>query len=250
MNLLIQGVNNFNVSERLKSYIGKRTEKLSYFKNHINEIHFHITEEKHEFKIDVNLSLRKLGSYKFETKDKDLHSAIDKIVHKIDVKINREKSKIQDHSKASHEEVVQFFYEHEENMPEPTTEIEVDTKPTTLVDAYLMLKDESTEFIGFYLVNKEDNNSVAFLRKVSEDVFYLLSKKDDKSYTEYSLKVSATTCEIDKEIRSIDLPKFNLLAAQKDILDNDFHFDLFANSANNKISLLYKEGNGKWFLLS
>jgi len=50
-------------------------------------------------------------------------------------------------------------------------------------------------------------------------------------------------------VRAISLEKHNLLSAQKKILDQDYHFDLFINS-DNKISFLFKENNGKWVVMA
>ncbi|HOV15537.1 MAG TPA: ribosome-associated translation inhibitor RaiA, partial [Spirochaetota bacterium] len=218
MNLLIQGTHGFVVSEKTKAYISKRIEKIYYFKSHISDVSIHITEEKFNFKIDITLNLTKLGSYKFEATDKELYNAIDKVVHKMDVKINREKTKIQDHSKASHDEVVEFFYEHEENKPEPTRVVEINQKPQKLSDAFLLAKDASINFMGFYFLQDGKTEVPVFLRKIDNDVFYLLQMKDNSNYGEFSLKISKNSCEIDKEIRNIPLKKLGLFQAQKDIL--------------------------------
>ena len=246
MNLLIQGAHGFVVSEKTKAYISKRIEKINYFKNHISDINIHIAEEKFNLKIDVTLNLSRLGTYKFEASDKELYNAVDKVIHKMDIKINREKTKIQDHVKAGHEEVIEFFYEHEQNKPEPTRVVDINQKPQKLFDAYLLAKDAQINFMGFYLIQDGKNETPAFLRKIDSDTFYLLKMKDNSSYTEYSLKFGESNCDLDRDIRSITLKKLNLLQAQKDILENDFPYDIYIDAPTDKINLLYKEGNGKW----
>ena len=250
MNLIIQSSKNFTVSEKMKSYIKKRLEKLNYFKNHIMEINFHLDTEKYISKVDVTLSLKKLGVQKFEVTDREMYNAIDKIVHKMDVKINREKTKVQSHNKPGHEEFVEFFNDHESNNPEPTENVKVSSKPTTLNEAFLQMKQNSDDFIGFMLIEKENSLSPAFLRKLDDNILYLFKRKDDNTYQEYSLTVTEDEVKIDNEIREIKLSKMSIIEAQKDILMLDYHFNLFVDSSSKKIGFLFKEGNGKWKLIS
>jgi putative sigma-54 modulation protein len=105
MEIKIQGAGNFTVSDKIKEYLEKRLEKLDYFKGHIDKISFHLENEKQSCKVNVTLSLKKLGFHKFEADAEDMYSAIDKAVHKMDVKIEREKTKIQDHSSLGHGEL-------------------------------------------------------------------------------------------------------------------------------------------------
>ncbi len=250
MNLIIQGSKNFNVSERIKSHIKKRAEKLNYFKTHIQEINFHLDAERFNFKVDVTLSLKKLGVHKFKAVAPEMYTAIDKVIHKIDVKINREKNKIQSHAKPGHEEFVQFFNHHEKKEPEPTEIIEINTKPTILQDAFLQMKSSNLDFYGFYLVEKDNDPAPAFLRILDDNTCYLFKRKDDTTYTEYSLIINDKgNIEINKKIRDIKLKKFDLFNAQKDILKDEYHFDLFIDKTNNKISFLFKESHGKWILI-
>jgi putative sigma-54 modulation protein len=247
MNLIILGSNNFNVSEKTKTYIKKRIEKLNYFKNHINDINFHISEEKHDFKIEATMVLKKQGTHKFSSLDKELYNAIDKLVHKMDIKINREKTKIQDHhSKAGHEDMVDFYYEHDKNMPEPTVSVESDKKEMKLQDALQELKNNKDDFFGFIEKDNGKKESLSFLRQTHEDVVYLLKRKSESAYGEFSLNQNGS---INKEIREISIDKLSILDEQKIILDQDDYFNIFINTANNKLALLYKEGNGKWKIL-
>jgi len=249
MNLIIQGSKNFNVSERIKSHIKKRAEKLNYFKNHIQELNFHLDAERYNFKVDAILSLKKLGIHKFRAVAPEMYTAIDKIIHKIDVKINREKKKIQSHAKPGHEEFVEFFDHHEKNEPEPTEINEINTKPTALHDAVLQLKESKKDFYGFYLLDQTNAPSPAFIRVLDDHIIYLFTKKNDSTYTEYSLISDKEPVTIDKKIRDIKIKKISLLQAQKNVLNNEYHFDIFIDKQNDKIGFLFKEAHGKWILI-
>ncbi|MCK4796170.1 MAG: ribosome-associated translation inhibitor RaiA [Spirochaetes bacterium] len=250
MEIRMQGTNSFTVSQRIRDYILKRVEKLNYFSSHINEISFHLAKEKLVYRITGTLSIRKSGVYQFESTADEMYTAIDKIVHKIDVKIIREKSKLQKHNKLGHQEVVEFFYEHENNVPEPTKNIGLFNKPITLLDAYLQMKVEGVDFYGFNLLQGDDMITPTFLRILDDNVVYLFKKEEVDSYNEYSLKTSDKIVEEDKKIRNIILKRLSLLDAQKGILEQDYHFNIFINNASDKINFLFKEGNGKWKLIS
>lgn len=254
MNLIIQGSSSFSVSERMKKYIEKRLKKLNYFDQHIDEIKFHLdAEKKHTYKIDAIIITHKFGTYKFHASDREMYTTIDKIVHKMDVKIYREKTKIKNHSKPGHHEevITEFFTEHERDEPEPTKMIELNQKPTTLQDAYLHMVQENSDFFGFnYIKDEKEAAEPAFLRKLEDDITYLFTKQDDINYIEYSLTGDNTKVEVADVVRTIPLKKLNLLSAQREVLKQDYFFGMYIDSSSEKVSFLLKEGNGKWKLMS
>lgn len=115
MNIKIHGKNNFEISDRIKDYITKRVEKLNYFESHLGEINFNLEAKKVNYKINAICTIHKLGTFKFEASASDMYTAIDKVVHKIDGKIIREKSKMQKHNKWGHQEVADYLNEKEAN---------------------------------------------------------------------------------------------------------------------------------------
>ena len=250
MDIKIQGSGSFNLSSKIEEYIKKRVEKLNFFKTHIEKITFHLESEKLIYKITATLIMKKFGTYKFEASANEMYTAIDKIIHKMDVKINREKSKIQNHNNLGHQEVVELFFEHDKNMPEPTKEISIEKKPTTLLDAYLQMKLDESTFHGFTLVQADNTVSPAFLRKIEDDHIYLYKQESGNAYSEYSLKPTDNTISEEEKIRTIELKSMTLLDAQKDVLEQDYHYNVYIDEANNKINFLLKEGNGKWKLIS
>lgn len=249
MNVKVQGSNNFSVSERMKTYIMKRLKKIHYFQDHINDINFHLYDEGHDRKVDVTLATRKFGVYRFQAAAREMYTAIDKAVHKMDVKIYREKSKITSHNKPGHQDMVKFYTEHEQNIPEPTSTEDILAKPTKLQDAYLHMKAEGKDFFGFTMLLENDESYPAFLRYLEDNILYLFRYKDKENYLEFSLETSDDSVEYDEEVREISLKTQSLLDAQKEVLENEYHFDLFIDSSSDKVSFLFKEENGKWKLL-
>ncbi len=50
-------------------------------------------------------------------------------------------------------------------------------------------------------------------------------------------------------MRNIALSTMSLVDAQKDILSQDEDSDVFVETTNNRVSFLFKEGNGRWKLI-
>ncbi len=251
MTLKVQGTKNFTVSDRMKAHIEKRISKINYFKTHILEIDFHLEREKLDCRVDVTIVTHKFGTMQFSATDREMYSAIDKVIHKIDVKINREKSKITDHGKMSHEDLVVFYNEHESNNPEPTAHVDINTKPTTLEDAYLEMTSSKSDFLGFTYLAADKKPSSAFFRKLDDDVVYLFIKESDSSYVEYAIDAKdPNSVKMAEKIRSINLKKLSLIAAQKEVLEKEYFFDIYIDAGSLKVSFLFKENNGKWVVLA
>jgi putative sigma-54 modulation protein len=250
MEIKIQGSTTFTLTESIKNYIEKRIEKLNYFQSHIDKISFHLETEKLLYKINATLSIKKFSLLKFEADAEEMYSAIDKIIHKMDVKIHREKTKIQDHSNLGHEGVNELFVEEEDNKLPAIKHIELSTKPTTLYDAYLQMKAEELNIFGFNMINDDNIIAPAFLRKVEDEVVYLLRQDKEESYSEFLLKIGKEQLKEGKKLRNFLLNKINLSDAQKDILDQEYYYNIFIDLNNNKINFLSKLENGKWLLIS
>ena len=78
---------------------------------------------------------------------------------------------------------------------------------------------------------------------------YIFQQKNDDSYIEFPIKIEKESIKHGKKIREIKLKKMNLLEAQKNILNQDYHYNIYID-ANNQINFLLKEDNGKWILIS
>lgn len=242
MNLIVQGSKNFMVSDKMKKVIEDKVTKFDFFKEHIKEINFHLDKEKINFKVDVTMITHKLGTYQFSATDTVMYNAIDKVVHKIDVKIYREKGKLQKHS-SEREAYIESLAEQTEEKPQPTIKIEMSVKPMDATEAYLNLKNDSSDFLGFIDVM---SGAPSYLRKAGEDVFYLI-KPDGENYGVYQLKIEGETASSGEKVREIKISDKTLLGAQNDIMAQDYHFDLF-RTQENKIVFLFK-GSNKWFAI-
>lgn len=249
MQITIQGSKNFHVSDRMKDYINKKLVKLNYFKNTINDIDFHLDAEKHFFKITSILTFKKFGPTKMETSAEEMYTAIDKIIHKLDTKIQREKSRIQDHNTPGHMEIIEKLDEHEITQAEPVRQVELEQKPATLSDAILQMNMKNIDYYGFNLLDENEKCAPALLRKADDETTFLFKKEKNDNYSEFVLKISKNNIKLDKKIREIELKTMGLLDAQKFIIKDEFYYNIFLDNDNN-INFLLKESNNKWDLIS
>jgi hypothetical protein len=111
------------------------------------------------------------------------------------------------------------------------------------------MKKNQNYYFGFNLISDKEEAAPAFLRKLDDDVVYLIKKSDDTNYKEYLLITDDENISIGNEVRNIALSTMSLVDAQKDILSQDEDSDVFVETTNNRVSFLFKEGNGRWKLI-
>jgi putative sigma-54 modulation protein len=250
MKIDVQGSKHFVISDRIRAYIKKRVSKFEYFASHLGEVVFHIDQEKYIHIVEATVPVNKLGVHHFKADAREVYTAIDKVIHKIDIKINKDKKKLQNHHHAGHEEVVNFFTHHEEDKPEPTREFSIIQKPTPLDEALLQIKETDKDCFGFVLLQEGSQPTPAFLRRLDGDVLYFYGPSGQDSYAEYDVS-SGTTEDLDQvRLREFNLKRTSLLGAQRSVLEDEHHFQVFENSDTEKVSFLLKEGHGKWNLFA
>lgn len=248
MKITIQGSKNFHLSERIKEYINKKAAKLNYFKETINQIDFYLDAEKHIYKASAVLTFKKFGPSKFETSAEEMYTAIDKLIHKMDVKIQREKSRIQDHSNPSHAEVIEKIVPSTADSKNNIKHVALEQKPSTLDDAILQMKARKIDYYGFNLIGDDGKIAPAFLKKMDDEVVYLFKSEKGK-YAEYLLRLDKDLVKENKRLRDIELKAMSLPDAKESILSGDFYYNIFIDN-ENKINFLLKEEAEKWQVIS
>jgi len=97
MNVEIKGIH-YSVSDETKKFIEKKLEHISYAKDHIIDLLFTITKEKHNYKIDCNIHFRWGKSAHLSLESIELYEGIENFIHKLELKIRKEKEKISSHN--------------------------------------------------------------------------------------------------------------------------------------------------------
>ncbi len=101
----IKGVH-YDIGENTREFITNKLEKVSYAAEHVMDLSFTLTKQLKDWKAEVKLNLRWGIPIYMEEVAYNLHEALEKLIDKLDVKISKEKDKIQDHH-------------HEKIRPEP-----------------------------------------------------------------------------------------------------------------------------------
>ncbi len=99
MNLELKGVH-FDVKDETKEFIDKKIERIEYAHDMIVDLLLTMTKEKRDFNCEVNINFRWGVSSHIKVRSFELHEGLDKLFDKIDLKVKKEKSKVQEHKGA------------------------------------------------------------------------------------------------------------------------------------------------------
>jgi len=250
MKLAISGVDNYTINEVIENYIKKRIKKLSHLEKSINSISIKLDHYKRGMKNgEASLDTAHWGTFRFSTTDKDTMHLIDKLIHMIEMKLNKEHDKIVDKNRLTRKE--SFFFNHSKGIPESTTYIAVDPTIKNIEEAYLHLtsepNDNEPDSLGFILSDK-----VVFMLKLSNDNIYLIAPKEyeDNVFGIYFIEDGKFLIDPNYEIGEITLSKMTLLDAQKSVIENNINYTLFLDDKRDMLSFLIREIRGSWTLIS
>jgi len=96
MNLEITGIH-FNVSDEIRQAIEKKLSRLEFAQSFIIDLLFKLIKENRAYKAEVTINFRWGSSAHISVDGFDVYEELDKLFDKIEAKIKKEKSKIQDH---------------------------------------------------------------------------------------------------------------------------------------------------------
>jgi putative sigma-54 modulation protein len=98
MNVEIKGIH-LAMNEKIKSYVDKKMQRLDFAKDHIVDFLINFAKEKSLYKFEATINFRWGTSVHVGIDGFDLYQGIDSLFDKLEAKIEKEKSKIQDHRK-------------------------------------------------------------------------------------------------------------------------------------------------------
>ena len=96
MNTDIKGVH-MDVGRHVRDYLDKKMKRLSYAEDLIVDMLFTLTQDSKAYKTEVNINFRWGTSSHIGVESFNLIKGIDQLFDKMDLKINKEKEKIQEH---------------------------------------------------------------------------------------------------------------------------------------------------------
>ena len=96
MNTEIKGVH-VEITDTIREYVDKKLHRLDFATEHLVDMLFSFTQEKSQFKLEANLNFRWGNATHVGVTSFDMLEGIDKLFDKMELKVIKEKKKIQDH---------------------------------------------------------------------------------------------------------------------------------------------------------
>ncbi|MBN1836014.1 MAG: ribosome-associated translation inhibitor RaiA [Spirochaetales bacterium] len=96
MNTEIKGVH-VEITDTIRDYVDKKMHRLDFVREHLVDLLFSFSQEKSQFKLEANLNFRWGNSTHVGVASFDIFEGIDKLFDKMELKVIKEKKKIQDH---------------------------------------------------------------------------------------------------------------------------------------------------------
>lgn len=96
MNTEIKGAH-VEITDKIRDYVDKKMQRLDFAKDYLIDLLFHFSQEKSQYKLEVNINFRWGNSIHVGEDSFDIFEGIDKLLDKMELKIIKEKKKIQDH---------------------------------------------------------------------------------------------------------------------------------------------------------
>jgi putative sigma-54 modulation protein len=96
MNIEIKGVH-VEITDKIRDYIDKKLHRLEFVAEHIIDLLVFVSQEKSQYNLEANINFRWGNSDHMRAKSFDVFEGIDKLFDKVELKVLKEKNKIQDH---------------------------------------------------------------------------------------------------------------------------------------------------------
>ena len=96
MNIEIKGVH-VEITDKMRDYIDKKLHRLEFVAEYIIDFLVFVSQEKSLYNLEANINFRWGNSNHMRAKSFDIFEGIDKLFDKVELKVLKEKNKIQDH---------------------------------------------------------------------------------------------------------------------------------------------------------
>ena len=96
MNIDIKGVH-VEITDQMREYIDKKLPRLDFAAEHIIDLLLFLSQEGSQYSLEATINFRWGNSNHMRVKSFDVFEGIDKLFDKIELKVLKEKNKIQDH---------------------------------------------------------------------------------------------------------------------------------------------------------
>lgn len=96
MNLELTGIH-MDITDDIRDYLNKKLHRLEFAANYLIDLLFKIIKEKHGFKLESTINFKWGSSAHIHVDGFDIYESIDKLFDKLEIKVKKEKDKVQHH---------------------------------------------------------------------------------------------------------------------------------------------------------
>lgn len=96
MKVDIKGVH-VEITDKMRDYIDKKLHRLDFVDEHIIDLLFFVSQEKSQYALEANINFRWGNRNHMRVKSFGFFEGIDKLFDKVELKILKEKNRIQEH---------------------------------------------------------------------------------------------------------------------------------------------------------
>ena len=100
MTFSIKGVH-YDITDITRDFVTTKLEKLAYAEDLVVDLVFTLTKTAKDWKAEVKCNFRWGMHAHIEEEAFNLHEAIEKLIDRLDMKVSKEKEKVQDHKHES-----------------------------------------------------------------------------------------------------------------------------------------------------
>jgi putative sigma-54 modulation protein len=96
MNIDIKGVH-VEITDKIREYIDKKLHRLDFVAEHIIDLLLFVSQEGSQYSLETTVNFRWGNSNHMRVKSFDIFEGVDKLFDKLELKVLKEKNKIQEH---------------------------------------------------------------------------------------------------------------------------------------------------------
>ena len=96
MNIDIKGVH-VEITDKIREYIDKKLPRLDFVAEHIIDLLLFVSQEGSQYSLEATINFRWGISNHMRVKSFDIFEGVDKLFDKVELKVLKEKNKIQEH---------------------------------------------------------------------------------------------------------------------------------------------------------
>ena len=100
MTFSIKGVH-YDITDITRDFVTTKLEKLAYADDLVVDLLFTLTKTAKDWKAEVKCNFRWGVHAHIEEEEFNLHEAIEKLIDRLDMKVSKEKERVQDHKHES-----------------------------------------------------------------------------------------------------------------------------------------------------